>query len=85
MQPKGKSILVVDDEERNLLLLQAHLEPRGYNVIMTQSGQGALEILAQTEIDLALLDVMMPAMDGYHLCQAMKASSHLRCRYFPPV
>lgn len=74
MQPKGKSILVVDDEERNLLLLQAHLEPRGYNVIMTQSGQGALEILAQTEIDLALLDVMMPAMDGYHLCQAMKAS-----------
>ncbi len=74
MQPKGKSILVVDDEERNLLLLQAHLEPRGYNVIMTQSGQGALEILAQTEIDLALLDVMVPAMDGYHLCQAMKAS-----------
>ncbi|MBS3899137.1 MAG: response regulator [Dethiobacter sp.] len=75
MQVKGKSILVVDDEERNLLLLQAHLEPRGYKVITTQSGQGALEILAQTEIDLALLDVMMPAMDGYQLCQAIKSSA----------
>ena len=78
MQPQGSSILVVDDEERNLLLLQAHLEPRGYKVILTQSGQGALEILAQTEIDLALLDVMMPAMDGYQLCQAMKASSQTK-------
>lgn len=75
MRPQGKSILVVDDEERNLLLLQAHLEPRDYKVIMAQSGQGALEILAQTEIDLALLDVMMPAMDGYQLCRIMKASS----------
>ena len=57
-------------------LLQAHLEPRGYVVITAQSAQGALEIIGQTAVDLVLLDIMMPEMDGYQLCRAIKDSPH---------
>ncbi|MBS4031809.1 MAG: response regulator [Clostridiales bacterium] len=74
METARQLILAVDDQEKNLMLLQAHLEPRGYDVITAQSGQGALEIIGQTAIDLVLLDIMMPEMDGYELCRVIKDS-----------
>lgn len=73
MDRAQKVILVVDDEEKNIAVLKAHLEPRGYRVIAAQSGQGALEIIEQTAVDLILLDIMMPGLDGYQVCRTIKA------------
>jgi formate hydrogenlyase transcriptional activator len=66
-------ILCVDDGPRNLSLLDAMLSPRGYRVITALSGPEALEKIQTERIDLCLLDVMMPGMDGYEVCRRIKA------------
>jgi len=66
-------ILVVDDLPQNVRLLQAVLEPRGYEVAVAASGSEALERLAAGDVDLVLLDIVMPGMDGYEVCRAIRA------------
>ncbi|XXJ20326.1 response regulator [Desulfovibrio caledoniensis] len=68
-----KLILCVDDEDMNLDLLDATLSPRGYDVLLCESGHKALELLAKHPVDLVLLDVMMPGLDGYNVCRTIKA------------
>lgn len=65
-------ILVVDDENINLRLVSRLLEMEGYEVVSAQSGEAALHLIEQTAPDLALLDVMMPVMDGYELCRRLR-------------
>ena len=70
---KAKSvILVVDDQTQNNDLLEAYLVPEGYEIIKTTSGEEALAKLANTEIDLILLDVMMPGMDGFEVTRRIR-------------
>ncbi len=71
-------ILVVDDEPLNLKLMTAVLAPLGYTVITADSGQAALSLLAGEEIDLVMLDVMMPGMDGFEVCRHIKRQETLR-------
>lgn len=71
-------IMIVDDEPLNLKLLEAYLTPLGYEVIKAGNGPEALSILSRTEIDLILLDVMMPEMNGFEVCQRIKNSEELR-------
>jgi adenylate cyclase len=66
-------ILVVDDTPENVRLLEAVLIPRGYEVLTATSGQDALDLVATARPDLILLDVVMPAMDGYAVCRALRA------------
>ncbi len=66
-------ILVVDDLPQNVRLLRAVLEPRGYDVAVATSGEDALERLAGADIDLVLLDVVMPGIDGYEVCRRLRA------------
>jgi CheY-like chemotaxis protein len=62
----GKKVLVVDDDIRNIFALTAMLERQKMDVISVDSGQEAIETLQRSkEIDVALVDVMMPEMDGY--------------------
>ncbi len=65
-------ILVVDDENINLRLVSRLLEMEGYEVVTAQSGESALHLIEQKQPDLALLDVMMPLMDGYELCRRLR-------------
>ena len=65
-------ILIVDDNDVNLMLLARILELEGYQVTMAHNGMEALQLAAQKLPDLALLDVMMPKMDGYELCRKMR-------------
>ena len=65
-------ILVVDDIPENLLLMEAVLIPRGYAVLTATSGEQALELVERERPDLILLDVVMPGMDGYAVCQALR-------------
>jgi len=65
-------ILVVDDESINLKLVSRLLEMEGYEVITAQSGDASLRLIEQSPPDMALLDVMMPDMDGYELCRRLR-------------
>ncbi|MDI6768251.1 MAG: response regulator [Anaerolineales bacterium] len=65
-------ILIVDDENINLRLVSRLLEMDGYEVVSAQSGEAALHLIEQKRPDLALLDVMMPLMDGYELCRRLR-------------
>jgi adenylate cyclase len=67
-------ILVVDDLAANVRLLRAVLEPRGYSVASASSGSEALERLSGGDIDLVLLDVVMPGLDGYEVCRRLRAN-----------
>ena len=69
-----RKILLIDDHDSVLKLLEAVLEVRNYDVCYASSGAEGLE-KAQNEMpDLILLDVMMPGMDGFKVCQALKQS-----------
>ena len=69
---RAGKILVVDDIPENVRLLEAVLVPRGYEVPAATSGKEALDLVASVEPDLVLLDVVMPGMDGYAVCQALR-------------
>jgi adenylate cyclase len=75
-------ILVVDDLPQNVRLLDAVLAPKGYDVVAAASGQQALDHVAQDEMDLVLLDIVMPEMDGYEVCRRLRADEATR---FLPV
>ncbi len=66
------NILVVDDTPDNLLLLVWILEKQGHKVIPASSGKQTLTIVQEQKIDLILLDIMMPEMDGYEVCRKLK-------------
>jgi len=65
-------ILCVDDDRLNLNLYEAILTQRGYEVVLASRGQEALEFLRDTKFDLIILDVMMPEMNGFEVCQAIR-------------
>jgi DNA-binding response OmpR family regulator len=67
-------ILVVDDVPQNARLLEAVLIPRGYDVSIAHHGQAALDRVQAEDIDLVLLDVMMPGLDGYAVCSRLRAN-----------
>jgi putative two-component system response regulator len=71
-------ILVVDDTPQNVELLEAHLVPRGYEIVVAASGEEALEKLGDNTIDLILLDVMMPGMDGFEVTRRIRSDENLR-------
>jgi adenylate cyclase len=65
-------ILVVDDEVKNVKLLEALLAPCGYRIEKAYNGQEALDRVARNRPDMILLDVMMPIIDGFEVCQRVK-------------
>jgi len=66
-------ILCVDDDQLNLCLLEDMLVPRGFEVVTAINGLEALDRVRQERVDLVLLDVMMPLMDGFEVCRRIKA------------
>jgi DNA-binding response OmpR family regulator len=68
-------ILVVDDEPRYLHLLEANLLTEGYEVSTAVDGERALEVFSANPTDLILLDVMLPRMDGFSVCQRIREFS----------
>ena len=65
-------ILIVDDNEINLKLLTKVLEMGGYQVLTARSAKDAIQLIQENRPNLALLDVMMPDMDGYELCRTLR-------------
>ncbi len=70
-------ILVVDDEPRYLRLLEANLLTEKFEVFTAVDGEKALESFAANPVDLVLLDVMLPRMDGFAVCQRIRQFSNV--------
>ena len=75
----NKKILVVDDEKELADLLEVYLKNDGYSVYKFYNGTDALRCIEENTPDLAILDVMLPDMDGFHICR------RIREKYFFPV
>jgi DNA-binding response OmpR family regulator len=67
-----KKILLVDDEPRMLDLISLYLSPKGYYCIKKNSALDAIQYLETNRIDLILLDIMMPEMDGWEACKIIR-------------
>jgi two-component system cell cycle response regulator len=67
-------VLVVDDILANVKLLEARLQAEYFEVLTANSGQQALDVLARERVDVILLDVMMPGMDGFETCRHIKSN-----------
>jgi signal transduction histidine kinase len=73
IEKNGLKILIVDDTPANLLVMAKTLENEGYEMRFSEDGASALAIVKKASFDLILLDVMMPKMDGFEVCQHLKA------------
>ncbi len=75
----NEKILIVDDEKEIADLIEVYLKNDGYVVYKFYNGMDALKCIQETDLDLAILDVMLPDIDGFHICQK------LRENFFYPV
>ena len=73
----AKRILVVDDESRYQRPLEANLRTDGYDVVTASNGVEAIELFSSQPIDLILLDVMMPELDGFATCERIREYSNV--------
>ncbi|MFH1152955.1 MAG: response regulator [Pseudomonadota bacterium] len=81
---KGKPlILTVDDNPQNIQLLGKLLSDNGYDVGIAQNGSQAMNFLKKDKPDLILLDIMMPGMDGYQVCEKIK--TNISTRHIPII
>jgi two-component system, OmpR family, response regulator MprA len=73
--PMPARVLVVDDEPRMLTMMRRLLEADGYHVVLAEDGDTALATLRSEAVDLVILDVMMPARDGFEVCRTVRRES----------
>jgi len=73
-----KQILVIDDEEDLVDLLEVRLQAAGYKMLRAYDGEEGLEVVAANIPDLIILDISMPKMDGYQVCEKLKSNRKLK-------
>src|ERR1700735_540035 len=71
-QSRPPQILVVDDDQDTVAILARHLEREGFVPIEANSGAQCLKMVHENEVDVILLDLMMPEMDGFQVCRALR-------------
>lgn len=72
-----RQILIVDDDPKILELLKLYLEGEGYRIFLAHDGEEALALFANEQIDLLVLDVMMPKVDGMEVCRKIRESNNV--------
>ena len=77
------TVLIVDDEQKNLKLLEAYLLPLGYSILKASTGEECLEILNKEKVDIVLLDVMLPGRSGFEVCAQIKDND--KTKFLPVV
>lgn len=74
---KTKKILIVEDEPSIVLPLKFLMEQHGFSVLVAETGEAAVDILNDTIPDLILLDIMLPILDGFEVCQIIRNNTAL--------
>ncbi len=74
----GRTVLLAEDDVRNIFALSSVLEPLGVTLEIARNGQEAVERLAEREVDLVLMDIMMPEKDGLAAMREIRAQRHLQ-------
>jgi DNA-binding response OmpR family regulator len=74
---RKKRVLVVDDQPMVTRFIEVYLKARGFDVISTNSGREALELVSSSKPDIMLLDIVMPDMDGFEVMRRLRAFSRL--------
>ncbi|MCG4454316.1 response regulator [Pseudomonas sp. MMS21-TM103] len=72
----SKTVLIADDEPNIVISLEFLLEQAGYQVMVAHDGQEALEAIERQPPDLVLLDVMLPRLSGFDVCQKIRENPH---------
>ncbi|HEY8889920.1 MAG TPA: response regulator transcription factor [Clostridium sp.] len=72
-----ETILIVDDEERIRNLVSIYLRKEKYNILQAENGSEAINIFNKNKVDLIILDVMMPIMDGWDVCKEIRKTSNI--------
>src|SRR5258706_629695 len=70
-----QKILIIEDEEGIIHLLNLYLKDAGYNVVIARDGADGLALHAREKPDLVVLDIMLPAIDGFEVCKRIRAWS----------
>ena len=81
----GKNILYVEDNPDNMLLVQRAVESRGYTLLQAENGLDGLDIAENQEIDLILLDINLPDIDGYEVARRLRKSGKSQLAYIPII
>ena len=74
----AKEILIVDDEPSVVVAIQFLMEQQGYRVMIAERGEDALDLIYQYKPDLVLLDIMLPGIDGYEVCEIVRLNPNFR-------
>ena len=74
----AKEILIVDDEPNVVVPIQFLMEQQGYRVMTAERGEDALDLIYQYKPDLVLLDIMLPGIDGYEVCEIIRLNPNYR-------
>ncbi len=81
----GKNILYIEDNPDNMLLVKRVLQSRGYHVLEAKNGLEGLQVAKDQEVDLILLDINLPDIDGYEVARRLRASENLKLIYTPII
>jgi DNA-binding response OmpR family regulator len=73
-----KEILIVDDEPNVVVPIQFLMEQQGYRVMTAERGEDALDLIYQYKPDLVILDIMLPGIDGYEVCEIIRLNPDFR-------
>ena len=73
-----KEILIVDDDPNLIVPIQFLMEQLGYRVMLSERGEDALDLIYRYKPDLVLLDIMLPGMDGYEVCEIIRLNPNYR-------
>jgi two-component system cell cycle response regulator DivK len=81
----GKNVLYIEDNPDNMMLVKRALEARGYNLLQAPDGYRGLELAENQDVDLILLDINLPDIDGYEVARRLRTSKKSSLIYTPII
>jgi two-component system, cell cycle response regulator DivK len=81
----GNNVLYIEDNQDNMMLVKRALEARGYRLLEAENGLGGVAMAENQEVDLILLDINLPDIDGYEVARRLRTSSKTDLLYVPII
>jgi two-component system, cell cycle response regulator DivK len=81
----GNNVLYIEDNRDNMMLVKRALEARGYRLLEAETGLAGVELAEKQDVDLILLDINLPDIDGYEVARRLRTSSKTVLAYVPII